>query len=356
MADQRTPSPPGGKRLTVAAAGAEAGGPLLGAVGVTPAEERLYLVLLDTPGVSLAVLADVTGLPRRKVLLLLESLQLKGLVTHSPERRRRYFPAPPEMAVEPLILRQQEALHGVRVAAAQLQARLQRAAGARGEDARVVEILNGRHAIGEMFEQMQRAARKEVVSFDRPPYVWSPSVVLNPVEFETLRRGVCYRAVYDHSALELPGAGERVRAWVEAGEQARAFAAVPLKLFAMDHRIALAPLDLQHPEGAAVLVRSSSLLDALYTLFESIWERATPIRFTRAGALKLKQSRTHGSSDADALLSLLATGLPDAAIARQLGVSRRTVERRIDALLQRFDAHNRFQLGWLAALRSQSTK
>ncbi len=49
------------------------------------------------------------------------------------------------------------------------------------------------------------------------------------------------------------------------------------------------------------------------------------------------------------ILSLLALGLSDRRIAAQLGLSLRTVERRIRALMDLADAQSRFQLGCHAA-------
>jgi DNA-binding NarL/FixJ family response regulator len=51
------------------------------------------------------------------------------------------------------------------------------------------------------------------------------------------------------------------------------------------------------------------------------------------------------------LLRLLATGLPDTAIARRLQVAPRTLARRISILYQELQADNRFQAGAAAQRR-----
>ena len=48
-----------------------------------------------------------------------------------------------------------------------------------------------------------------------------------------------------------------------------------------------------------------------------------------------------------ALTELLAQGCTDETIARQLGLSRRTVSYAVSALMRRVGARNRFQLGWI---------
>jgi DNA-binding NarL/FixJ family response regulator len=55
------------------------------------------------------------------------------------------------------------------------------------------------------------------------------------------------------------------------------------------------------------------------------------------------------STDERTLLMLLAAGMKDSAIARQLRISERTANRRISELAERLDAHTRFQAGLQAA-------
>nr|WP_279672204.1 helix-turn-helix transcriptional regulator [Flexivirga meconopsidis] len=49
------------------------------------------------------------------------------------------------------------------------------------------------------------------------------------------------------------------------------------------------------------------------------------------------------------ILRLMANGVSDAAISRQIGISSRTVERRVRVIMDRVNATTRFQAGVLAA-------
>ena len=95
-------------------------------------------------------------------------------------------------------------------------------------------------------------------------------------------------------------------------------------------------------------MRSSALLDALYAMFELLWNKAAPITFTQTGALRTGEPASRVPADAERLLPLLATGLNDKAIAHELGISASTLNRRIAELMKAVDARSRFQLGWLA--------
>jgi DNA-binding NarL/FixJ family response regulator len=117
----------------------------------------------------------------------------------------------------------------------------------------------------------------------------------------------------------------------------------------------LIPLDLQQPDSPALLVRSSPLLDALRLLYEQIWERAAPVSFAHDGDLGATAASAGLPGVAADLVRLLAAGLGDKVIARELGISVRTLERRIAGLMGDLDARTRFQLGWQAALRLGSS-
>jgi DNA-binding NarL/FixJ family response regulator len=136
---------------------------------------------------------------------------------------------------------------------------------------------------------------------------------------------------------------------MEAGEEVRVVSDLPFKMVMADRNVALIPLNLERPDSPSLLVRSSALLDALYAMFELLWERAAPIAVTPTDTLQIGEPGTHLPPEADRLIPLLAAGLNDKAIAYELGISASTLTRRITEVMQRLDAQTRFQLGWLAA-------
>jgi len=98
-----------------------------------------------------------------------------------------------------------------------------------------------------------------------------------------------------------------------------------------------------------LLVRSSALLDALYALFESLWDRAVPVSLDRDRALKTSADVAGLAEGAREILRLMAAGLNDKAIAHELGISMRTLNRRISELMTQLNARSRFQIGWIAS-------
>ncbi len=254
----------------------------LKAVGISAAGEQIYELLITHPGLSLPDLIISSGFSRGKLESELTALELKGLVTRSANRARRYFATPPDVALEALIVKQQDALQQIRLTASRLREKARSSRGTRSAEHRLVEVVAGREAQAKIFDQIQRGAKAEVISFDRPPYVIAPSAI-NTTELEMLSNGVHFKGIYDRSALVQENAVKRIRVCIEAGEESRVFERVPMKFIGADRHIAMLPLDLQYLDGPALLVRESSLLGALYDLFEAIWDRSSPISFDASG-------------------------------------------------------------------------
>ena len=322
---------------------------MLESIGIPEPEERVYEVLLERDSGTADEIAHDLGWSVRKVRPLLKSLEVKGLATHAPERIPRYLPTPPDIAVEALVLRRQEEIQRARLAALRLQERATHARKARAVETPVVEIVSGREAQGRVFEQMQRTAQHEVLGVERAPYVLHLDEI-NEAQKHAMARGVRYRNVIETDVLEIPGNLDCIRRHIEGGEETRVGAELPLKMVVVDRRIAIIPLHLDRSGSPALLVRSSSLLDSLCQLFELIWERATPITF--AGSTpSLAHESSRQLADTELLVPLLASGLNDKAIAHELGVSARTLDRRIVEFMKSVNARTRFQAGWMAALR-----
>jgi sugar-specific transcriptional regulator TrmB len=322
------------------------------AIGLPREEESVYRLLLDRPKRSLADISEKTKLSRRKLQEALLSLESKGFLTRVPGTRSRYLPTPPEIAVEPRVLQRQEDLELIRKSAAEL-GEIYRRQVMGSDPAELVEIIRGREAVGRRFDQLQQAAKTDVLIIDRPPYA-NPDP-RNETELLLLRRGVVVRTIYASASIETPGYMNWVEELIENGEQARLLTDVPAKLAIIDRKAGLLPLNFEEPgiEGAAVIQRSS-LLDLLIAFFELVWERAAPL----PNRSPTRDEATPRASDMhrDSVLALMAAGMKDASIARALGVSKSTVDRRVRRLMEALGAKTRFQAGLRAAALTKGKK
>jgi sugar-specific transcriptional regulator TrmB len=320
-------------------------GSSLASIGVSSQEEKIYTILLSASQGTLAELAAESDLPVAAVRSHVRELERKGFLTYSPERTRRFIAVPPDVAIEPLLAERQAVLQSeVRQARATLARLREVAASAESlrADDRVVEVLS-REAAGRTYVQIVKSAQDEILCLERLPIIVSPLDRPAEEQIDSLARRVRLRTVTDSSLLDVDGTLQRLRAAAASGEQFRIFPMLPFKLVVVDRRTALIPLDVKRPDGAALLVRTSSLLEGLCALFDTYWRVGVPFNE------RVEGPPAADDVSADAVLPMLASGLNDKMIAYRLNVSHRTLMRRISELMQRHGASNRFQLGWLAA-------
>lgn len=321
---------------------------MLQAAGVSDFEEEVYRALVRTGPARLDDLPLTTQAGPVRVRAALQTLETQGLVSRAPGGDGRFLAAPPDVALEALILQRERDLHLARLGLADLTAEYQTVTGIRGP-AELVEVVTGTSAIQLRFQQLQLAARSEVKVFDLPPYTSAENAGANPVEIEQLGRGVRYRAVYDASAVDGPAAMDAIRPHLLAGEQARVVHGLPIKLAIADRTLALLPLSVGGSDVApgAILVHACGLLDALDALFERAWREGVPLG---GEAVTTSLAAAVGAESAD-VLALLIGGLTDKSVASHLGLSRRTVQRRARDAMDRLGASTRLQLGYQAARR-----
>ncbi|MER7200600.1 hypothetical protein [Streptomyces sp. CB01635] len=104
-----------------------------------------------------------------------------------------------------------------------------------------------------------------------------------------------------------------------------------------DADLGLVPLaDTPAGEPGAVLLHRSGLLDALDALFESVWRTAHPLELSDPGgeAETTVELGAEGPTDLDRrILAPLLAGLTDPTAATQLGLSPRTLHRRLRRLM-----------------------
>ncbi|NBE83303.1 helix-turn-helix domain-containing protein [Micromonospora rubida] len=330
---------------------------MLDALGLDGTEQLVYQALIRQPSASVDDLGDMTRLTPQQIHDALAALEKLDLVRPVPGPVVRYPPAPPDVALEALILRKEAELKLVRATALQLDDAYHRVLSTQHPTG-LVEIVVGREAVHERGQRLIRAARREMCAFDRPPYLDDP-LATNQNELDALAKGVNFRVVYDRATLDIPGWWSgHYRSVAVAGERARVAAGVPVKMYVVDGQIALVALQTKHHTiHASAIVRPSELLDALQSLFDTLWRQAVPLpQLPKLGAADpgpedLPPAQAGPTPFEATLVSLLAAGLGDEAISRQTGLSYRTLQRRVRSLMDQLGAQTRFQAGLRAAHR-----
>src|SRR5579875_3345555 len=106
---------------------------MLEALGISTRDEQVYLALVEACEASIPDLGTRCGLGRAQVQAALAELEVRGLVSASAGRPRRYLPAAPELALESLIRGREDALTRLRLEVAGLARVARQAQPGRGQ-------------------------------------------------------------------------------------------------------------------------------------------------------------------------------------------------------------------------------
>ena len=320
---------------------------MLSAIGLDEGEESVYRLLVTLGAADLGDLTRRLELDVGEVGRRLRALEQRGLATESSvQSDGRWVAAPPGVALRPLLIQQRLELEQAELTAAALAEEFRAAASESLADD-LVEVVVGAAAVAHRFLQLQLGAAREVMAFvtDNPVAVSGPE---NEAEGVAVARGVAYRIVIERSLLTSPEEFAEVSASLGRDVNIRVIDRVPTKLVVSDRSIAMVPLSGTGSEPAALVIHASGLLESLSGLFESVWREATPLMLVDPGSDTMVETQTGPDAYDLQVLSLLLGGFTDASIAKQLDVGLRTVQRRVQGLMQLAGVTSRLQLGWQA--------
>lgn len=319
---------------------------LLQPLGLSRCTNDVYLALLRARDASARTVAGLVGLDERSAVAELDRLVALGLVNQLGHGEAPYAAVPPDTAVPILIQQRRAELTSLQSSVDALSFELPGSASGSGEQ--TFTHVEGEQAILSAAAELQ-TARDEVLVIASPPFLGGrPS--LNNRELEALANGVSWRVIYHPDSLCDAEQVAAVRRLQQAGEQARILPDPGIKMGIADRKLALVIASTTRPDPTRrFLIRESSVLDLLVEHFERLWAQATP--FESSGACCSSADDAMLTDKDRQLLTLLASGMKDRTIARTMGVTERTVGRRVTDLMHKLDADTRFKAGAQASVR-----
>jgi DNA-binding CsgD family transcriptional regulator len=200
------------------------------------------------------------------------------------------------------------------------------------------ELSSGGNAL-ELLTAMIEQSSGDLLFLRPDAWLMPRESAISQVVARTVASGRRSRAVYPLRVLhEAPGV---LQTRTEAGEEVRLIDDLPTRLMIIGVTHAIVPEPLGFSDSPRLLVRQGALVSALTLLFELYWEKATPVS---------EHSGT-ASNERSFLLRQLLSGAKDEQIARTMGLSLRTIRRRIADLMIELGADTRFQAGAEAVRR-----
>jgi DNA-binding CsgD family transcriptional regulator len=307
------------------------------------------------PETTAADIGQSLRLSAGEVAEALEALERELLVVRVDTAPPRWSASPPRAAMQALLARRRAQLASMELEGERLQERYAVHLDRRFTSNQV-EVLNTAALVTARYEYLLRSAKREILHLVMPPYLAAPEEVPERLttQAEAAARGVRFRSVYDADSFDDLLSLRTAREGGRFGGETRLSNTIPMKLVLFDDDAAIMTITPADPAAGSLLIHSPPLLRVLRALFEGLWEHAVPWNEPRTDDTAVP---AHADVDPRSVqvLRMMALGMKDDAIARSLGVSRRTVQQVVTDVGRRLGARTRFQialqaqaLGWLA--------
>lgn len=215
-----------------------------------------------------------------------------------------------------------------------------RSLGARDPAPQAVSPVVAPSVVNQLLTESSGMVRNFVLTVDDGPALDATTVAANRARIE---RGDEQRAVYPAEILATPRGQQWLAIWAEAGESQRILPSTSTEFAVFGDSAVVALAGWDDLDSGYVVLRDPLVVRLYQAYFDLAWKHGVPA----------PTSENDSRSDAR-LVELLELGLKDEAIARHLGVSLRTVRRRVARLMSVNGVDTRFQLGWVLAGRGDA--
>lgn len=324
--------------------------------GLGPDCARVYAQLAGRSVATVAQLSAESGLPTESVNGAVDDLADRGFVRVSRDEPATVSVLSPDAGIADAInCSEQRAADGLgqlselRAASASFGRALSTLRAS--QDAASFERLDDAEATVSRLHELNHHTQEEILTCV-PSKPASGSLLEARVEdAKLLARGIRVRGIYLQACRNDPAVMEYLEWMHVQGASVRLAPTLPARLQIFDRRTAVVAESADGSRPGAILVHSEGLVNALLRLFDFAWDAArAPFGVATAEIGLPPQQRE--------LIRLLARGSKDESVARQMGVSARTVRRAISELSAELGAASRFelgvkcaQLGWVEATR-----
>lgn len=162
-----------------------------------------------------------------------------------------------------------------------------------------------------------------------------------------VRQGIRLRAVHQISVLAHSRTVAYLSEMARLGVEVRLRGQLPFRLVLIDGRAAVCSVSGEAVGYETFMIHGGRVVSLLEQVFESTWVESAPLTGAMERTESAEGSSTHAvlTDQQQAIVRHLAEGQTDQAIARALGVTPRTVTRRLAEIYELLGVQSRFQAG-----------
>jgi DNA-binding CsgD family transcriptional regulator len=160
---------------------------------------------------------------------------------------------------------------------------------------------------------------------------------------EDIERGVVLQTLHQRSMLAHPRRADYLWRLEQLGVQVRLREHLPFRMMICDDRVAGCSVPSAVTSAETFLLRGQRLVTLLGRLFETLWLEAEPL--PAPGDEQRPSMAASLTAQHLTILRCLADGATDQTVARALGITPRTVTRRLNEIYDALGVQSRFQAG-----------
>jgi DNA-binding CsgD family transcriptional regulator len=315
-----------------------------GATNINRLSVAIYKQVFRHGSASLEAAVSALELTPEEADAGISELTRLGLV--SREAGGLVTPVPPETAIAHVLERERALLGEYRLGMSEnkdvLDRIVERFLPISPEVRRIADfkIVSQPSAVASFLDDMIKTTRRELLSMHPGPLRSERALVEGPFrKYPLSQRNLRRRAIYSRRLASTPRFLGYLDDLIRGGCELRVAPSVPIQMVISDGQRAVVPLDPRDSHAGAVVIDGELFVQALVNVFDHCWQDS--VRFEPVP----EQESPELTEQERSVLEMLAVGTKDAKIARNLGVSLRTVSRIINGLMRRLGADSRFQAG-----------
>ena len=251
-------------------------------IGLTESEAKIYLNLLRKKSFTASEVSRLSGISRSKTYEILHQLVVKGLCVEILGGVKKYSPANPKTAFNGLQQQIQQDIERKKILMSNLSDTLLPLYLSEKENKDpldYIQVLREKNSIIKKFETLEKIATKNVLSLIKGPFAMDMTKPYNIEQYNSLRRGVTFKTIYEIEDLGNPSFLESIEKFSIAGEEVRIAnkLPIPFKMYIYDEKTVMFTLEdkiTSKSKLTALIIEHLDLARGLKQVFNLYWQNA----------------------------------------------------------------------------------
>jgi len=251
-------------------------------LGLIKSEAIIYINLLKKDNYTASELSRISNISRSKTYEVLNKLVKMGLCIEILGSVKKYSAINPMTAFNGLEQDIEQELENRRILLSNLSETLFTIYSTKIENGiplDYIQVLREKNSIIKKFETLERKATNEVLSLVKGPYVMDTNKPYNLEQYNSIRRGVNFKTIYEIEDLGNQYLFESIEAFENAGEEVRIAdrLPIPIKMYIYDEKTVMFTLEdkiASTSKLTALIIEHPDLAKGLKQVFDLYWQNS----------------------------------------------------------------------------------